>query len=94
MLLFALCTSPSVSEFRSLMFTHTRVSAINDDMSTKELIIREVENLPELLQQEVYDFARFLHIKSNDELRREFESWDAASDEDWSKLEAKRAEVE
>lgn len=63
-------------------------------MSTQELINKEAENLPELLQQEVYDFARFLHIKSNDELRREFESWDAASDEDWLKLEAKMAEVE
>ena len=63
-------------------------------MSTTELIIKEVENLPELLQQEVYDFARFLHIKANHELRREFESWEAASDEDWLKFEAKTAEVE
>ena len=63
-------------------------------MSTQELIIKEVEKLPEPLQQEVYDFARFLHMKSNSELRREFESWEAASDEDWLKLEAKIAEGE
>jgi hypothetical protein len=63
-------------------------------MSTRELIIKEVENLPEPLQEEVYDFARFLHLKANGELRREFESWDAASDEDFLKLERAMAEVE
>ena len=31
-------------------------------MSTQELINKEVENLPEPLQREVYDFARFLHL--------------------------------
>ena len=56
-------------------------------MSTQELIKKEVENLPEPLQQEVYDFARLLHMKSSGELRREFESWEAASDEDFLKLE-------
>jgi hypothetical protein len=63
-------------------------------MSTQELIIKEVEKLPEPLQQEVYDFARFLHMKSNSELRHEFESWEAASDEDFLKLESSMAEVE
>jgi Protein of unknown function (DUF2281) len=71
-----------------------RDSAINDDMSTQELISKEIENLPEPLQQEVYDFARFLHMKSNGELQREFESWDAASNEDFLKLEHRMAEVE
>ena len=33
-------------------------------MSTQELIIKEVENLPEPLRQEVYDIARFLREKS------------------------------
>ena len=36
-------------------------------MSTRELIIKEVENLPEPLQREVYDFARFLREKAGDE---------------------------
>lgn len=63
-------------------------------MSTQELIIKEIENLPEPLKQEVYDFARFLHMKSNGELRRELESWEAASDEDFLKLEQRMAEVE
>ena len=69
-------------------------SAINNDMSTQELIIKEIENLPEPLQREVYDFARFLHMKADGELRRDFESWEAASDEDFQKLELRMAEVE
>lgn len=35
-------------------------------MSTQELINREVENLPEALQREVYDFVRFLREKSDE----------------------------
>jgi hypothetical protein len=63
-------------------------------MSTQELINKEVENLPEPLQREVYDFARFLRLKSNGELQREFELWESASDEDFLKLERSMAEVE
>jgi len=33
-------------------------------MTTEELIRKEIENLPEALQREVYDFARFLREKS------------------------------
>lgn len=36
-------------------------------MSTQELIREEVEHLPEQLQREVYDFARFLREKSADD---------------------------
>ncbi len=36
-------------------------------MSTRELIEQELNALPESLQQEVYDFARFLRRKSEDE---------------------------
>jgi hypothetical protein len=32
-------------------------------MSTRELIERELDALPEPLQREVYDFARFLRLK-------------------------------
>ncbi|MGI9065556.1 MAG: hypothetical protein ACR2HX_04030 [Pyrinomonadaceae bacterium] len=63
-------------------------------MSTQELINKEVENLPEPLQREVYDFALFLRLKSNGELQREFESWESASDEDFLKLERSMPEVE
>ncbi len=34
-------------------------------MSTRELIEQELDVLPELLQREVYDFARFLRLKSD-----------------------------
>ena len=65
-------------------------------MSTQELISKEVENLPEALQREVYDFARLLRLKSKGELQlmQEFESWEAASDEDFLKLERSMVEVE
>ena len=36
-------------------------------MSTQKLIEREVTSLPESLQREVYDFARFLRFKRDDE---------------------------
>jgi len=64
-------------------------------MSTQELIIKELEDLPEPLQREVYDFARFLHLKSKGELQllEELESWEAASDEDLLKLERTMAEL-
>ncbi len=59
---------------RTKLFSYARwglhvsaTSAINNGMSTQELIIKEVESLPERLQREVYDFARFLREKSADE---------------------------
>ena len=36
-------------------------------MSTQELIEKEVTRLPEPFQREVYDFARFLRFKREDE---------------------------
>jgi len=36
-------------------------------MSTQQLIEKEVSSLPEPLQREVYDFARFLRFKREDE---------------------------
>ena len=36
-------------------------------MSTKQLIEKEVAALPEELQRQVYDFARFLRVKRDDE---------------------------
>ena len=65
-------------------------------MSTQELIKQELDNLPEALRREVYDFAHFLRLKSKGELQllEEFESWEAASDEDFLKLERSMVEVE
>jgi len=36
-------------------------------MSTQELIVSEVNQLPETLQREVYDFARFLRERSTND---------------------------
>lgn len=36
-------------------------------MSTREPIETEVAKLPETLQREVFDFARFLRLKNEDE---------------------------
>ena len=36
-------------------------------MSTSELIEKEVTGLPETLRREVYDFARFLRVRREDE---------------------------
>lgn len=36
-------------------------------MSTRELIEREITSLPEPLQREVYDFARFLRHKKGED---------------------------
>jgi hypothetical protein len=36
-------------------------------MSTRELIEKEVTGLPESMQREVYDFARFLRSKQEEE---------------------------
>jgi hypothetical protein len=36
-------------------------------MSTQQLIEQEIIGLPEPLQREVYDFARFLRFKREDE---------------------------
>jgi hypothetical protein len=65
-------------------------------MTTQDLIIKEIERLPEPLQCEVYDFARFLRLKSEGELHllEEFELWEAASEEDFQKLERSMSEVE
>ena len=36
-------------------------------MSTQELLEKEVADLPESMQREVYDFARFLRFKHEEE---------------------------
>ena len=36
-------------------------------MSTRELIDKELAVMPEPLQREVYDFVRFLRLKSDEE---------------------------
>ena len=53
-------------------------------MSTRELIEKEVANLPEPLQREVYDFVRFLRLKSDDESFNGLLLSEAAIAKDWN----------
>ena len=53
-------------------------------MSTRELIDKEVTNLPEPLQREVYDFARFLREKSGDESFNGLLLSESALGKDWN----------
>ena len=53
-------------------------------MSTKQLIEQEVTALPEPLQREVYDFARFLRAKQEDESFNGLLLSETALVKDWS----------
>lgn len=52
-------------------------------MSTRELIERELDALPDSLQREVYDFARFLRMKSDGETFNGFLASEAVLARDW-----------
>ena len=52
-------------------------------MSTQELINKEVENLPEPLRREVYDFARYLREKFQDDSFNGLLMSDSALRKDW-----------
>jgi len=53
-------------------------------MSTRELIEREVSALPESLQREVYDFARFLRTKKDDDSFNGLLLSESALAKDWN----------
>jgi hypothetical protein len=53
-------------------------------MSTRELIERELDALPEELHREVYDFARFLRSKSNGKPFNGLLASEAVLARDWS----------
>jgi hypothetical protein len=53
-------------------------------MSTRELIERELADLPEPLQREVYDFVRFLRQKSDDESFNGILLSESALAKDWN----------
>ena len=60
-------------------------------MSTRELIEREVASLPEPLQQEVYDFARFLRLKNENETFNGLLLSESALAKDWDTPEEDKA---
>jgi hypothetical protein len=53
-------------------------------MSTRDIIERELDVLPELLQREVYDFARFLRMKSDSETFDGMLASEAVLARDWN----------
>ena len=53
-------------------------------MSTRELIAKELDGLPESLQREVYDFARFLRRKAEDEQFNGFLLSESVLAKDWN----------
>ncbi len=53
-------------------------------MSTRELIERELALLPEPLQQEVYDFARFLRLKLDGETFNGLVASESVLGRDWN----------
>ena len=60
-------------------------------MSTQELIEKEVASLPEPLQREVYDFARFLRLKNEDESFNGLILSETALGKDWNTPEEDQA---
>jgi hypothetical protein len=52
-------------------------------MSTRELIEAELDNLPEPLQREVYDFVRFLRLKSDGDAFNGFMASEGVLARDW-----------
>ncbi len=53
-------------------------------MSTRELIEKELMGLPDALQREVYDFARFLRFKQEDEPFNGLLLSESALSKDWN----------
>lgn len=53
-------------------------------MSTRELVEKELTALPEALQREVYDFARFLRLKNQEESFNGLLLSESALAKDWN----------
>ena len=60
-------------------------------MSTRNLIEKEVATLPETLQREVYDFARFLRHKNTDDSFNGLLLSETALAKDWNTPEEDEA---
>ena len=65
-----------IASERELLYTRS--------MSTRELIDKEVASLPEPLQREVYDFARSLGNKKQDESFNGLRLSESALARDWN----------
>ncbi|MGH9895585.1 MAG: DUF2281 domain-containing protein [bacterium] len=60
-------------------------------MSTQEMIDKEVASLPETLRREVYDFARFLRLKNENESFNGLLLSESALAKDWNTPEEDKA---
>lgn len=60
-------------------------------MSTRELIAKELSDLPEPLQQEVYDFVRFLRLKQDEEAFNGMLLSESSLTKEWDTPEEDRA---
>ena len=60
-------------------------------MSTSELIEKEVSAMPEPLRREVYDFARFLRLKNEEEAFNGLLLSESALAKDWNSPEEDEA---
>jgi hypothetical protein len=70
---------------------HVPPDATIGSMSTRELIERELAQLPEPLQREVYDFVRFLKSKRDDDGFNGLVLSESALAKDWDSQEEDRA---
>lgn len=60
-------------------------------MNAKELLLKEVENIPEFILEEVWNFLQFLKLKYNkDKLETSLLS-ESSLEKDWLKLEEDEA---
>jgi hypothetical protein len=60
-------------------------------MNAKELLLKEVENIPEFILEEVWNFLQFLKFKYNkDQLEASLLS-ESSLEKDWLKLEEDEA---
>ena len=60
-------------------------------MNAKELLLKEVENIPEFILEEVWNFLQFLKFKYNkDKLETSLLS-ESSLEKDWLKLEEDEA---
>lgn len=60
-------------------------------MNAKELLLKEVENIPEFILEEVWNFLQFLKVKYNkDKLEASLLS-ESSLEKDWLKLEEDEA---
>jgi hypothetical protein len=60
-------------------------------MTIKELILQEIENIPENLLQEVLDFIQFLQVKHQPEILETMLLSESSLRKDWLRTEEEEA---